>query len=344
MIARHFVIALALVFAASTNLVVPAARAQAPRPMTFLDMQQMRQVGAADAESRRQVAALYAVHAGLEGGEAADRHLPGVAPAGRGVDQADDVHEGEERNVAALGARRQLLRLPLEPRSAGERRDAQPALPDAPRRRRSAADHRCERRRVGLRVQRRRHAGSCIAAGKSGEEQLYSLPGEGIRHRGRRAAHQAPDRRRHVAVGARQHAHLLRHARHARRRREGAARQEVHRQHPQRRDAGLEPVGARPRPPKTTKRLTDGGAYSVDDFTISTTASGSASAALVAEPLQAQHHAGEPLRRSVSARSRDRHDRAADEQRRSRRERPELLARQQAGSRSRRRTISRSTG
>src|SRR5215213_4809127 len=41
---RTLVTALALVVAASTNFVVPAARAQAQRPMTFLDSQQMRQV------------------------------------------------------------------------------------------------------------------------------------------------------------------------------------------------------------------------------------------------------------------------------------------------------------
>ena len=36
--------------------------------------------------------------------------------------QADDVHEGEERDVAALGARRPRVLLPVEPRRAGERR------------------------------------------------------------------------------------------------------------------------------------------------------------------------------------------------------------------------------
>src|SRR6187401_2678616 len=46
MIARHFASALALLFAASTNLVVSTAQAQGARPMTFLDTQQMRQVAA----------------------------------------------------------------------------------------------------------------------------------------------------------------------------------------------------------------------------------------------------------------------------------------------------------
>ena len=52
-------------------------------------------------------------------------------------------------------------------------------------------------------------------SGKAGEEQLYRLPVRRIETAQRRAAHEAPDRHRHVAVGARQHAHLLRRRRHA---------------------------------------------------------------------------------------------------------------------------------
>ena len=209
-------------------------------------MQQMRQVGADHAESRRQVDAVHAVHAGLEGGEAADRHLPRVAPAGRGVDEADDVHQGEERDVAAVGARRQLLRLPLEPRSAGERRVAQSALHDASRRRRGPPGLGCERGRVGLRVQRRRTLAR-VPLGQERRRTALLAAGEPSRHRGRGADHQAPDRRALVAVGARRQADLFRDAGHDRRGREGPARQEVHRQHPQPRDTGLEPVGARRR-------------------------------------------------------------------------------------------------
>ena len=45
---RNLITTLALLFAASTDIAVPSARAQTPgsRPMTFLDMQQMRQVAA----------------------------------------------------------------------------------------------------------------------------------------------------------------------------------------------------------------------------------------------------------------------------------------------------------
>ena len=76
----------------------------AQRPMTFLDMQQMRQVALADAEPGRQVAAVYAVDARLEGGQAPDRPVCRLAAAGCAVDKADDVHEREGRNIAALGA------------------------------------------------------------------------------------------------------------------------------------------------------------------------------------------------------------------------------------------------
>src|SRR4030095_10264494 len=48
MIARTFITAVALLFAASTHLAVRSVQAQTPgtRPMTFLDMQQIRQVAA----------------------------------------------------------------------------------------------------------------------------------------------------------------------------------------------------------------------------------------------------------------------------------------------------------
>src|SRR5262245_27605609 len=48
MISRISIVAVALLLASSTPIAVPSLRAQrsAPRPMSFLDMQQMRQVGA----------------------------------------------------------------------------------------------------------------------------------------------------------------------------------------------------------------------------------------------------------------------------------------------------------
>ncbi len=46
-------------------------------------------------------------------------------------------------------------------------------------------------------------------SGKTGEEQLYRLPGTCARHGRRRADHQASDRRAQLGMGARRQAHLL---------------------------------------------------------------------------------------------------------------------------------------
>ena len=92
--------------------------------------------------------------------------------------------------------------------------------------------------------------------------------------------------------------------------------------------------------PRSTKRLTDGGSYSVDDFTISNDSKWVGFRGLSPNRYkrgitQENLYADLYLLETATG-----IDRAADEQRRSRRERPQLLARLARGSRSRRRTIS----
>ena len=80
-------------------------------------------------------------------------------------------------------------------------------------------------------------------SGKSGEEQLYRLPLADDRDCHRGTDHQAPDRCAVVAMGPRQPAHLFRDAGSHRRGREGAARQEIHGEHPQCGNAGRRACG-----------------------------------------------------------------------------------------------------
>ena len=84
-------------------------------------------------------------------------------------------------------------------------------------------------------------------SGKSGEEQLLQAAGRPDNQCHGRTDHQAPHRRGLVAVGSGQQAHLLRLEGHRRSGRTAPAREEVHRQHSQRRHTALEPVGPRAR-------------------------------------------------------------------------------------------------
>ena len=168
--------------------------------MTFLDMQQMRQVGS-PTPSPDGSWLLYTLSTPdwKEAKRQTDIYLVSLQH-GRVVDAADDVHEGEERNLAALGARRQRLRLPVEPRGAGKRGVAQSALRDAARRRRSAPAHRYARGRVGLRVQPRRPLAG-LSQRQERRGTAVSAAAAGDRDRDRGTDHQAPDRRRSRGSG-----------------------------------------------------------------------------------------------------------------------------------------------
>ena len=257
--------------------------------MTFLDMQQMRQVGSpTPSPDRRWLLYTLSTPDWKEAKRQTDLYLVSMQ-TGVVVDAAADVHEGEERNLAALGAGRQLLLLPVEPRSAGERGDAQSALRDAARRRRSAPAHRYARKACRTTRSAATAAGSPIAAARAARNSCIGCRPAGDRDRDRGTNHQAPDRRAHLAMGARQQAHLLRDAGSHRRGREGAAREEIHRQHPQRRNAGRQPVGARSRPASPPSASPTAAPTPWTTSRSPTTASGSASADC-RRPLQARHH------------------------------------------------------
>ena len=177
---RSWIGVAAILLAGASSTFAPVVTAQNPRPMTFLDMQLMKQVGAPDAEPGRAVAALHALDAGLEGSEAPDRHAPRLAAAGAVVDAADDLHEGEERSVAGMGARR--------PRPSSSCRTA--TRRKARRRRNQIYVMRPdggEARRVtdakeGVSNYAISPDGRWLVyrSGKTGEEQLYRLPIAGI--------------------------------------------------------------------------------------------------------------------------------------------------------------------
>ena len=174
-----------------------------------------------------------------------------------------------------MGRRRQLLRVPVRPRRAGRQEDAQPAVHDAPRRRRGSSPHRCEGRRRRRRVHR---DGRWLAyrTGKEGEEQLFRLSGtqpdaaaaEPItRHpTGVRSWAWSPDGTRIYFVTP----DRIDPDEKLRREKKFT----VNIRNPETPVASLwvVNVSATPSPDgnaHTTKRLTEGGAYSVDDVTIS---------------------------------------------------------------------------
>ena len=165
------------------------------------------------------------------------------------------------------------------------------------------------------------------------------------RPRGRAAALSAADRRHRrsrsrnsslsspTGVGdwgsrAGRQAHLLRHRRHDRRGRAARAGEALHGQHPQRGDAARQPVGARPRRQQAT-RLTRDTTITVTNFTISEDSRwvgfrGTSANRYERNITEQSIYADLFLLDGV-----ERADRAAHQQRGSRRERPQLLAGQQ---------------
>ena len=183
---RRIVAAVALALSAGAV----AARAQAPaataspaakRPMTFLGRPEDALARRIVCESGRSLAPVHGEHARLEGRQASDRHLPRLVAAGPAVDEADDVHEGQERDRAAVVARWPLLRLRLEPRDAPSSSATQNQLyamrPDG------GEARKITEAKEGVTTFAFSHDGKWLAyrAGKSGEEQLYRLSVEGPR-------------------------------------------------------------------------------------------------------------------------------------------------------------------
>ena len=148
----------ALTLACATLIAVTAAasgvRAQnASRPMTFLDMRQMRSVGSpTPSPDGRWLLYTLSTPDWKEAKSQTDLYLVSMQ---QGVSSTRQMTFTKEKNesVAALGERRPRVLLPLQPRGAGKRRVSQSALHHAARRRRGAAPHRRARRRARLSVQ-----------------------------------------------------------------------------------------------------------------------------------------------------------------------------------------------
>ena len=214
MIARHIATALALLLAASTNLVISPAQAQAPRPMTFLDMQQMRQVGApTPSPDGKWLLYTLSTPDWKEAKRQTDIYLVSLQQGVASTRQMTFTKEKNETSPrwARDGSFFVFLSNREAPESASSRNQLYVMRPDGGEARRITDA------KEGVSDFAFSDDGRWLAyrSGKSGEEQLYRLPGHGIDTATAEAAHQAPDRRAHLAVGARRQAHLLRHARHA---------------------------------------------------------------------------------------------------------------------------------
>ncbi len=166
---------------------------------------------------------------------------------------------------------------------------------------------------------------------QGGRRAAVSPPGRRDRRGRARGGHHPSHRRRHVGVVAGQPPHLLRLARHASIADEKLRREKkftVNIRNPE--TPLVQPVGADARSASDDasdrrRRLLRGRLHHLRRQQVGRVPRP------IARPLQAQHHAGEPLRRPLPARGRHRHRRAADQQRRDRRERRQLLARRPVG-------------
>ena len=185
-----------------------------------------------------------------------------------------------------------------------ERRDAESALHDASRRRRGAPHHRREGRRRRISRSAATDGGWSIAAARPAKSSSTRLPVQ--RHRDRRRPSRLTKHPTGVAlaVGARRQRASIssRPTGSTTTRRRGARRNSPSTSAT--RDAGRRACGRSTSPATRTKRLTEDGAYSRRRLhDLETTASGSASAACSPNRYKRNITAGEPLRRSLSARA-----------------------------------------
>ena len=269
MIARILVTALALVFVASTNIAIPTARAQtaSARPMTFLDMQQMRQV-AAQAPSPDGKWMLYTLSTPdwKEAKRQTDIYLVSLQQGVASTKQMTFTREKNETSPrwAHDGSFFVFLSNREAPESAATRNQLYMMRPDGGEARRISDA------KEGVSDFAFTDDGRWIAfrSGKSGEEQLYSLPGnlpdgavaeQITRHATGVGSWQwAPDGKRIYFVTP----DAIDEDEKARRDKKFT----VNIRNPETPVASLWALDVVAR---STKRLTEGGAYSVDDFTIS---------------------------------------------------------------------------
>ncbi len=264
---RNCLTILSLLFAASTNLVVPAARAQAPRPMTFLDMQQMRQV-AAEAPSPDGKWMLYTLSTPdwREAKRQTDIYLVSLQQGVASTRQMTFTKEKNETSPrwAHDGSFFVFLSNREAPENSASRNQLYVMRPDGGEARRVTDA------KEGVADFAFSEDGRFVVfrSGKSGEEQLYSLPGnlpdgamaeQITRHAtGVRSWQWTPDGKRIYFVTP----------------------DTIDEDDKARRDKKFTVNIRNPETPvsslwafdvaaRSTKRLTDGGAYSADDFTIS---------------------------------------------------------------------------
>jgi dipeptidyl aminopeptidase/acylaminoacyl peptidase len=268
MIARTLATAVALLFA-STHLAIPSVQAQssAPRPMTFLDMQQMRQVGATtpspdgkwmlytlstpDWKDARRQTDIYLVS--LQQGVASTRQM--TFSREKNETSPRWAHDGSffvflsnREAPESASSRNQLYAMRIDGGEARRISDAKEGVSDF-----AFSD---DGRWLTFR------------SGKSGEEQLYRLPGnlpdnvaaeQITKHpTGVRTWQWAPDGKRIYFVTP----DTIDEDEKARRDKKFT----VNIRNPETPVASLWALDVDAR---NTKHLTDGGAYSVDDFTIS---------------------------------------------------------------------------
>ena len=335
------------------------APSAAVRPMTWLDVQNTRQVGSPtpspdgrwllytlsvpDWKEARRQNDLYVVS--TTQGVSSTRRLtytgdknetsPEWSRDGKFfvfLSDRDAARDAEREPRAARSPRAARARRTSPRRRRRDGRRLLPALPHAARRRRGAPDHDREGRRLHLRLlEGRRLAGLPLRPGHAGA--ALRAPRRRARRRRfdrRHPAHAPPERRRPLAPVARFEARLLRHRRHHRRRRAPPAGEAVRRARPQRRGPPLEPLVARPRlaphdapharQQLQRRRLHDLGRRALDRLPRP-----------LAQPLRAEHPRAEHQRRPLPARRRERRRGAADEEHGDRRELGLLLPRQPPG-------------
>ena len=227
-----------------------------PRPMTFLDMQLMRQVAApTPSPDGKWLLYTVAIPDWKEGTKPTDLFLVSMTQGVASTRQMTFTKAKNETSPAWLRDGKSFLFLsnrdaPDKPENEARRNQLYVMSPEGGEARRLTD----AKEGVSNFAVSRDGRWVVYRAGKSGEEQLYRLPVDRADARPRQAPSTAISRpsrsrssrrRRRLEVRARQHAHLLRHRERRRRGREAAAGEEVHRQHPQRGDAARQPVGAR---------------------------------------------------------------------------------------------------
>ena len=266
---RNFITILALIFAASTDIAVPSARAQTPgsRPMTFLDMQQMRQVaGATPSPDGKWMLYTLSTPDWKEAKRQTDIYLVSLQQGVASTKQMTFTREKNETSPrwARDGSFFVFLSNREAPETSSSRNQLYVMRPDGGEARRiSDAEE-------GVSDFAFSDDGRWVAfrSGKSGEEQLYSLPGnlpdgavaeQLTRHpTGVGSWRWAPDGKRIYFVTP----DTIDEDEKARRDKKFT----VNIRNP---ETPVSSLWALDVDTRSTKRLTNGGEYSADDFTIS---------------------------------------------------------------------------